>query len=125
MRDRAILETLYGTALRLGECRRLNVHDIDLQKGSLWVRSGKGRKDRLSHPTEGRPGQYLSDPKEKSARSRRVELGMVLDFNKDGTLIGIELLAPQKITLEAINKILEEHGQEPLKESDLAPILAA
>jgi uncharacterized protein YuzE len=68
---------------------------------------------------------YLSDPKEKSARSRRVELGMVLDFNQDGKLIGIELLAPQRITLEAINKILKEYEQEPLKESDLAPIFAA
>lgn len=68
---------------------------------------------------------YLSDRKEKSARSRRVEHGMVLDINKEGRLIGIELLVPQKITLEAINKILQEYGLEPLKEADLAPILAA
>ncbi len=68
---------------------------------------------------------YLSGPGEKSARTRRIEPGMVLDINTDGGLIGIELLAPQKVTLEAINNILKEYGLEPLKESDLAPILAA
>jgi len=29
------------------------------------------------------------------------------------------------VTLEAINGILKEYGMEPLKESDLAPLLAA
>ena len=83
MRDRAILETLYGTALRLGECRRLNVHDIDLQKGSLWVRSGKGRKDRLlpiprkavrvidHYLKVGRP-VLLYDPKEQAFYLSRI-----------------------------------------------------
>lgn len=47
VRDRAILEVFYGTGIRLGECLRLDVADVDLQSGSLWVRSGKGRKDRL------------------------------------------------------------------------------
>ncbi len=68
---------------------------------------------------------HLSDPGEKSENSRRVSPEMVIDLNKEGQLIGIELLAPEKLTLEAINKILEDYGQEPLKESDLAPILAA
>jgi integrase/recombinase XerD len=47
LRDRAILETFYGTAVRLEECRRLNVSDVDLQAEELWVRDGKGRKDRV------------------------------------------------------------------------------
>jgi integrase/recombinase XerD len=47
LRDRALLETFYGTAVRLEECRRLNVSDVDLQGEELWVRDGKGRKDRL------------------------------------------------------------------------------
>jgi hypothetical protein len=88
------------------------MEDVDLR---ISFRNGRPRVGYL----------YLSDPKEKSARSRRVELGMVLDFSQDDRLIGIELLAPQMITLEAINKILEEYHQKPLKESDLAPILAA
>lgn len=47
LRDRAILETFYGTGVRMGECRALNVDDIALQKQTLLVRSGKGRKDRM------------------------------------------------------------------------------
>ena len=69
---------------------------------------------------------YLSeDPNEKSEHSRRVEPAMVIDLSREGKLIGIELLAPSKVTLEAINGILEEYGMEPLKKSDLAPLLAA
>jgi site-specific recombinase XerD len=46
-RDRAILETLYGTGLRVAECARLELKDIDLAKGTLFVRQGKGKKDRV------------------------------------------------------------------------------
>ena len=35
---------------------------------------------------------------------------MVLDFNTEGNLIGIELLAPEMVTLEAVNGILKEYG---------------
>ena len=71
---------------------------------------------------------YLHLPrkkKEESDHCREVEPDMVLDINKEGGLIGIELLAPELVTLEAVNGILEEYGFEPLKESDLAPLLAA
>jgi len=44
---------------------------------------------------------------------------------REGRLIGIELLAPELVTLEAVNGILEEYGLDHLKETDLAPILAA
>lgn len=46
-RDRAILELLYGTGIRLGECVRLDLQDVDLGEGRLLVRNGKGRKDRV------------------------------------------------------------------------------
>jgi integrase/recombinase XerD len=46
-RDRAILETLYGTGLRGGECVRADLQDLDLQMRLLLVRNGKGRKDRM------------------------------------------------------------------------------
>jgi len=46
-RDRAILEVLYGAGLRLGECLRLGIGDVDLGQGHLLVRDGKGKKDRF------------------------------------------------------------------------------
>lgn len=51
-RDRLIIELLYGSGLRVSECLRLRIQDIDIVRASLTVRDGKGHKDRqtiLSH----------------------------------------------------------------------------
>ncbi|MEO2092301.1 MAG: integron integrase, partial [Gemmataceae bacterium] len=37
---------LYGTGMRLMECCRLRVKDVDFERGQLVVRQGKGDKDR-------------------------------------------------------------------------------
>lgn len=39
---------LYGTGMRLMECVRLRVKDVDFERGELTVRHGKGGKDRLT-----------------------------------------------------------------------------
>jgi len=39
---------LYGAGLRLLECARLRVKDIDFASGQILVRQGKGRKDRAT-----------------------------------------------------------------------------
>ncbi len=46
LRDRAILETLYSTGMRVSELVLLNEGDIDLPGGMVKVQ-GKGRKERL------------------------------------------------------------------------------
>ena len=52
-RDRALLELLYGSGLRLMECVRLDLVDLDLKEATLLVRNGKGKKDRYV-PVTGR-----------------------------------------------------------------------
>jgi len=47
LRDRAILETLYATGIRRKELSSLKLYDIDLERGTVMVRQGKGKKDRL------------------------------------------------------------------------------
>jgi integrase/recombinase XerD len=47
IRDRAILETFYSTGIRRSELIHLQVHDVDYERGTLLVRQGKGRKDRV------------------------------------------------------------------------------
>jgi integrase/recombinase XerD len=46
LRDRAILELLYSTAIRRSECAGLNLRDLDLDRLILLVRGGKGGRDR-------------------------------------------------------------------------------
>ena len=47
LRDRAILETLYSTGMRRLELVGLNVHDLDYERGTVMIRQGKGKKDRM------------------------------------------------------------------------------
>ena len=46
-RDKAMLEVLYSSGIRVSELVELDISDMDLQEGILRVR-GKGRKDRLT-----------------------------------------------------------------------------
>ena len=46
-RDRAVIEVFYATGLRRSEVRNLDLRDIDWTKLRLFVRDGKGKKDRV------------------------------------------------------------------------------
>jgi integrase/recombinase XerD len=46
LRDRALLEVLYGTGARISEAVGLDVDDLDLESGTVLLR-GKGGKDRI------------------------------------------------------------------------------
>ena len=64
LRDRAMLELLYSTGVRRMEVARLKCYDVDLELGSVFVREGKGRRDRFI-PIGARAcawiARYLSD----------------------------------------------------------------
>src|SRR5260221_7284 len=47
VRDRAMLELLYGSGIRRGELVALQVGDVDLHDATVMVRQGKGRRDRF------------------------------------------------------------------------------
>ena len=47
LRDRALFETLYSTGLRRFELAGVKRRDLDAARGTLFVRQGKGRKDRV------------------------------------------------------------------------------
>jgi integron integrase len=61
--NRLMAELLYGSGLRLIECLRLRVKDVDLARGTLTVHAGKGDKDRvvpLARSLEGRLVHHLA-----------------------------------------------------------------
>jgi len=62
LRDRAVLELLYGSGLRVGEVAGLTVNQVDLGRGRVLVR-GKGDKERevpMSDPAVEAAERYLS-----------------------------------------------------------------
>ena len=47
VRDRAILETFYSTGMRRSELASLKLYDLDIERGTVMIRLGKGKKDRM------------------------------------------------------------------------------
>lgn len=64
-------------------------------------------------------------PGDKSHRTAVAAPGLLIDFNRRGKPIGIEITAPSKVTLAVLNRILRDLGISPAKRADLAPLRAA
>jgi len=64
-------------------------------------------------------------PEDRSHKTRRIEPGFVIDFARDGRAIGIEITAPTRLSVAALNKVLRELGFPLVTRADLAPVLAA
>ena len=64
-------------------------------------------------------------PGQKSARTRRVEPGLIIDFARGGEAIGIEITTPAKFSLSTLNRVLRELGFPAATRVALAPVLAA
>jgi integrase/recombinase XerD len=47
LRNRAIMEVFYSSGIRRMELIGLKLYDLDIERGTLMVRMGKGRKDRF------------------------------------------------------------------------------
>jgi integrase/recombinase XerD len=84
LRDRAILELLYGAGLRVSEATALSVSDLKLDEGRVLVR-GKGDKERIvplgraalfaleQYLREGRPHLERISPARRSKSARQGE----------------------------------------------------
>ena len=74
LRDRAIIEVFYSTGLRRMEVSRLELGDVNPERGVVLVRQGKGKKDRVTpigeralewvnrYLVDGRP-ELVTDPR--------------------------------------------------------------
>ncbi len=77
----------------------------------------------------GRPmAAYLylpRQPEDKSHRTAQADPGLVIDFNREGKPIGIEITAPTQVTSLDLNKVLDDLGLPPVDSSDLVPLRVA
>lgn len=113
LRNRALLETLYGTGIRGGECSRLDVRDVDLSAGRLWIRDGKGRKDRVV-PLSGRAAAaldlYLKESRPELCRP--AESALFVSHHTGGrlTLYGIQMAVRNSARAAGIRGHLGPHA---------------
>jgi integrase/recombinase XerC len=113
-RDRAILEMLYATGMRVSELAGLNLEDIDFRHESVLVR-GKGRKERIvpfgSKAKEalqvylGVRGELLIE-----AQDRRREPDAVF-LNYQGT----------RITTRSVGRMIDKYLLECAMARDISP----
>jgi hypothetical protein len=69
----------------------------------------------LSHPTG-----------EKSARTAASPDGLlIIDYSASGKALGVEITAPQAVSLGRLNQLLAELGESPLAEQDYRPARTA
>lgn len=48
-RERALVEFLYSTGCRVSECAALNIDDVDFKSNTVFIRYGKGNKERIGY----------------------------------------------------------------------------
>lgn len=95
LRDRAMLETLYATAVRRQELMGLRIHDADLASGLLRV-MGKGRKERvlpLGRHAAAALERYLSEGRPQLVTCARGAPGVALWLGTHGGPLGYESVA--------------------------------
>ena len=64
-------------------------------------------------------------PGDRAARTERGPSGLLVDYTRTGRAIGIEITAPTALSLPAMNRVLRDLGLQPVKRTDLSPLLAA
>jgi integrase/recombinase XerD len=81
IRDRAIIETFYSTGMRLNELISLEVYDVDLKEKIIFIRKGKGNKQRvvpLGKNAAGYIREYIEKVRPRHARKNPRERRLFL-----------------------------------------------
>ena len=71
---------------------------------------------------------YLYLPRsdgEKSVRSAEAAPGILVDYGRSGRPIGLEITAPEQVSVLEVNAVLEKLGLEKALPGELAPLRAA
>ncbi len=115
LRDRAILELLYASGVRVGELVALNVEDVALPERQMRVR-GKGRKERIvlfGAVAEQRLRDYLRVRSRQLARRRSVAEPRALFLNLRGS----------RLTARSVQRNLAGHLRRSARQLRVHPHL--
>ncbi len=109
LRDRAILELLYSTGIRVSELVGLNVEDADLIGEVVKVR-GKGKKQRMA--PMGRTAaielsRYLNNPR----RRRRTSAGNAVFLNRAGA----------RLTTRSVARVVKKYVRQTALKAGVSP----
>lgn len=112
-RDRALLETLYGTGVRVGELASMNIEDCDFRAASARV-LGKGGKERvvpLGRSSLDALEAYLHERRGLLARAKQGGDGDALWLSVRGS----------RLSVRQIQNIVRRHGTLGAGRGDLHP----
>jgi len=111
VRDRAMLELLYATGLRVSELVSLGVNDLDLEARVLVAR-GKGGKERIvpvGAPAAEAVRAWLRGPRERMLRGRRVKDLFVTPRGRRMTRQGFAKLLGRHARAAGIRRRISPH----------------
>jgi integrase/recombinase XerC len=113
VRDRAILELLYGSGLRVGELVRLSLGDVDLAERAARV-VGKGKKERIV-PLGGKCAAAV-----ERYLARRAELAHARTKVLDATALFVTVRG-RRIGTRAVQALVKAYGGLGAGRADLHP----
>lgn len=114
LRDRAIVETLYASGMRVSELVGLNVHDVDLAAGQARV-WGKGRKERIVLL-----GSYAIASIRKYLKSGRPKLAIHGKADADSSALFLNRWGT-RLTDRSIRRLLDKYAQQLAQTIDVSP----
>src|SRR5207253_4342675 len=103
-------------------------HGLPGGKGGKKERVMRGRYLEVTFRKGRAIAAYLYLPRrgaERAARVSKATPGLLIDYNANGKAIGIEITAPGKLSLAALNRVLTRLRQPRIGPEELAPLTAA
>jgi integrase/recombinase XerD len=107
LRDRAILETFYSTGIRRAELAGLCLMDLDRERGMLWVRCGKGGKDRVVPIGERALAwieKYLAEARWRLVRTEDEWVLFVTRYGKKWNVPALSTLVHEYVAMAGLEK---------------------
>lgn len=109
-RDKAMMELLYATGIRVSELIALNIDDINLKTGMLYCKKGKSDRAIPIYPTAvAAVSDYIS-------RVRRV----IIDLSEDGQALFVNL-SGHRLTRQGFWKIIKGYAEQANITKDITP----